>query len=69
MNIFRKESINKYLAQDHKFSKTLTAKDLISLGVGAVIGTGIFILPGTVAANYATRCDPVILTCCISLCS
>ena len=53
MNIFRKESINKYLAQDHKFSKTLTAKDLISLGVGAVIGTGIFILPGTVAANYA----------------
>jgi len=53
MNIFRKESINKYLAQDQKFSKTLTAKDLISLGVGAVIGTGIFILPGTVAANYA----------------
>ncbi|MCZ3622203.1 APC family permease [Lactobacillus mulieris] len=53
MNIFRKENINKYLAQDHKFSKTLTAKDLISLGVGAVIGTGIFILPGTVAANYA----------------
>lgn len=32
--------------------KTLSAGDLIALGVGAVIGAGIFILPGTVAAMH-----------------
>ncbi|WP_027825522.1 APC family permease [Lactobacillus psittaci] len=53
LDLLRKESIEKYLANDNSFKKTLTAKDLISMGVGAVIGTGIFILPGTVAANYA----------------
>lgn len=31
----------------------MNAKDLVMLGVGAVIGTGIFILPGTVAALYS----------------
>ncbi|GAY73677.1 amino acid permease [Lentilactobacillus kosonis] len=51
--IFRKEKIDRYLETDKKFSKTMTAFDLISLGIGAVIGTGIFILPGTVAATKA----------------
>ena len=31
----------------------MDGKDLVVLGVGAVIGTGIFILPGTVAALYS----------------
>lgn len=31
----------------------MDAKDLLLLGVGTVIGTGIFILPGTVAALYS----------------
>ena len=52
-NIFRKQSIQNYLGKDIKFAKTMNAVDLMSLGVGAVIGTGIFILPGTVAATLA----------------
>lgn len=51
--MFRKESLETYLKSDAHFSKSLTAKDLIGLGIGAVIGTGIFILPGTVAATTA----------------
>lgn len=52
-NIFRKESLDRYLGADKKFVKSLTAFDLVAMGVGAVIGTGIFILPGTVAAKTA----------------
>ena len=39
--VFKKESLDRYLAEDRKFNKTLSAKDLISMGIGAVIGTGI----------------------------
>ena len=52
-NIFRKESLDRYLGADKKFVKSLTAFDLVAMGVGAVIGTGIFILPGTVAVKTA----------------
>ncbi|MCI1973783.1 MAG: amino acid permease, partial [Lactobacillus sp.] len=53
MNIFRKENIQAYLSKDKHLAKTMSAKDLMALGIGAVIGTGIFILPGTVAAKSA----------------
>lgn len=53
LKIFRKESLSNYLGADQHFVKSLTAFDLMTLGIGAVIGTGIFILPGTVAANSA----------------
>ena len=33
--------------------RTLTAFDLTLLGIGAIIGTGIFVLTGTAAANQA----------------
>lgn len=33
--------------------RTLTATNLISLGIGAIIGTGIFVLTGTAAAEHA----------------
>src|SRR5690606_1965192 len=33
--------------------RTLTAVDLTMLGIGAIIGTGIFVLTGTAAANQA----------------
>jgi len=33
--------------------RTLTAKNLIALGIGAIIGTGVFVITGTVAANNA----------------
>lgn len=50
---FKKESLSNYMQSDGHFEKSLTAKDLLGLGIGAVIGTGIFILPGTVAATTA----------------
>ncbi|CAK1240714.1 Serine transporter YbeC [Fructobacillus tropaeoli] len=53
MNIFKKESVANFLSADARLQKTLTAKDLIALGIGAVIGTGIFILPGHEAASHA----------------
>jgi len=33
--------------------RTLTAKNLVALGIGAIIGTGVFVITGTVAANNA----------------
>ncbi|MBU8888848.1 MULTISPECIES: amino acid permease [Lactiplantibacillus] len=51
--IFQKEDLERYLQEDSHFERTLSAVDLIALGIGAVIGTGIFILPGTVAATKA----------------
>ncbi|WP_024890577.1 amino acid permease [Luteimonas huabeiensis] len=35
------------------FKRTLTAKHLVMLGLGAVIGAGIFVITGTAAANHA----------------
>ena len=37
----------------HGFKKTLTATNLTTLGIGAVIGAGIFVLTGQAAAQYA----------------
>ena len=36
-----------------KLSGTLGALDLTLLGIGAIIGTGVFVLTGVAAANYA----------------
>lgn len=52
-NIFRKESLATYLGSDKQFVKSMNGLDLMTLGIGAIIGTGIFILPGTVAATTA----------------
>ncbi|MEK4253622.1 amino acid permease [Ureibacillus sp. FSL K6-2830] len=53
--LFRKLSLSELLNQKgtSQFNKTMNSFDLIALGVGAVVGTGIFILPGTVAAVHA----------------
>lgn len=53
LNILRKESLDRYLGADKLFVKSMTARDLMAIGIGTVIGTGIFILPGTIAAKYA----------------
>ncbi|CAK1249480.1 APC family permease [Fructobacillus fructosus] len=53
MNIFKKEFVSSYMQADAQLKKTLKTKDLIGLGIGAVIGTGIFILPGHEAASHA----------------
>lgn len=53
LNIMRKESLDRYLGEDKLFVKSMNARDLMAIGIGTVIGTGIFILPGTIAANFA----------------
>lgn len=54
-NLFRKKRLDDLLNQhgEGQLKKTLGATDLILLGVGAIVGTGIFILPGTVAASHS----------------
>jgi basic amino acid/polyamine antiporter, APA family len=53
MSLFRKKSIEHMLAgtQHAGLHKTLDALDLTFLGVGAIIGTGIFVLTGTGAVQ------------------
>ena len=36
-----------------ELKRTLTAANLVALGIGCIIGTGIFVLTGTAAANHA----------------
>ena len=55
MNLFRTKSIEQMreTAAHSGMAKTLGAFDLILLGIGCVIGTGIFVLTGVAAAKYA----------------
>lgn len=46
-------------------NQTLGAFDLTLLGIGAIIGTGIFVLTGIVAAKHA---GPAIVCACVALC-
>jgi APA family basic amino acid/polyamine antiporter len=56
MNLFRRKSITQ-LQEDAKtdtsLKRALGALNLTMLGIGAIIGTGIFVLTGTVAAQNA----------------
>lgn len=51
MDIFRKKPID--LEQQTHMNRNLQLKDLIMLGIGAIIGTGIFVITGEAAATYA----------------
>ena len=54
--IFRVKSINDLIAgskNKSQLNKVLGATELTLLGVGAIIGTGIFVLTGVAAANYS----------------
>ena len=56
LNLFVRKSIDELQATaagDHSLKRTLGRWNLISLGVGAIIGTGIFVLTGTAAAEHA----------------
>ncbi len=55
MNLFRTKTIENLLAGAKKKSlkKTLGALDLVLLGIGCTIGTGIFVLTGIAAAEHA----------------
>jgi APA family basic amino acid/polyamine antiporter len=56
-NLLKTKSIEQLVADvEHggkALKRTLTAFDLTLLGIGAIIGTGIFVLTGTAAANQA----------------
>jgi APA family basic amino acid/polyamine antiporter len=54
-SLFRTKSIESIIeaAEKTSFKKTLGALDLILLGVGATIGTGVFVLTGVAAAEHA----------------
>lgn len=53
MDLFRKKEINASFENESHLAKCLTAFDLTFLGIGAIIGAGIFILTGVVAATDA----------------
>jgi APA family basic amino acid/polyamine antiporter len=48
-----KESPERYASKDAELKRTLGVKDFLALGVGTIVSTSIFTLPGTVAANFA----------------
>ncbi|MBF7081773.1 amino acid permease [Desulfallas sp. Bu1-1] len=57
MSVWRKKTVESILAEKKENKRglvpSLGVADLTALGVGAVIGTGIFVLTGVAAANYA----------------
>lgn len=53
MDLFRKKDLNDSDDNQTHLMRCLTAFDLTFLGVGAIIGAGIFILTGVVAATHA----------------
>jgi basic amino acid/polyamine antiporter, APA family len=60
MNLFRRKSVATLLGADDgghgggvRLSKSLGAFDLAMLGVGCIIGTGIFVITGVAAAEHA----------------
>jgi APA family basic amino acid/polyamine antiporter len=56
-NLLKTKSIEQLVGDaehgNKSLKRTLTALDLTLLGIGAIIGTGIFVLTGTAAANQA----------------
>ncbi|HEU5358768.1 MAG TPA: amino acid permease, partial [Gemmatimonadales bacterium] len=56
MQLLRRKSVTALQAEaeaDHSLKRVLSATQLTMLGIGAIIGTGIFVLTGTVAAENA----------------
>ena len=58
MNLLRRKTLASLQAEavaehEHSLHKALSASNLVSLGIGAVIGAGIFVLTGQAAAQYA----------------
>ena len=58
MNLWATKSISTLRAEadaagEHQLKRALTPLNLITLGIGAIIGAGIFVLTGQAAAQYA----------------
>src|ERR1700751_3029818 len=57
-NLLAKKPLNLIMSEasetgEHSLKRALGPGNLISLGIGAIIRTGIFVLTGTAAANHA----------------
>lgn len=56
LNVFRTKSVNEFIAetaQDGGMKKVLGTFGLTMLGIGCIVGTGIFVLTGIAAANFS----------------
>ncbi len=55
MDLFRTKNIAELIrgTEKHALKKTLGSLDLVLLGIGCIIGTGIFVLTGVAAAKFA----------------
>src|SRR5258708_27173632 len=58
MSLFQIKPVAQLIAEsestgEHRLKRELGPLNLISLGIGSVVGAGIFVLAGTSAANYA----------------
>jgi len=56
MNLFRRKSITALQAEsesDQRLRRALGPVNLTMLGIGAIVGAGIFVLTGQAAAKYA----------------
>ncbi|HWC99030.1 MAG TPA: amino acid permease [Candidatus Sulfopaludibacter sp.] len=57
MSIFEKKSLERIIAESesgqHQLKKTLGPVNLVALGIGAIIGAGLFSLTGIAAADHA----------------
>ena len=55
MSLFRTKSLSELMPEEGEggLKRALTASNLVLLGIGAIIGAGIFVLTGTAAAQYA----------------
>ncbi len=55
--LFKVKPVQQILSEssdkEHGFKRTLTATNLTTLGIGAIVGAGIFVLTGQAAAQYA----------------
>ena len=53
MNLFRKKPLNLAEKIDSKLKRELRLWDIVFIGIGAVVGAGIFVITGQAAASYA----------------
>lgn len=56
-NLFRTKSPQQMMeaasGSEHGLKRALTATNLVFVGIGCIVGTGIFVITGTAAAQYA----------------
>lgn len=56
-NLFRTKSLQQMMLDasdsEHGLKRALSATNLIFIGIGCIVGTGIFVITGTAAAQYA----------------